>query len=209
MIKRLPVLFIFLLAQTSLANDSRGKTDSEKASPKTEVRVTCHGLLNHTGKPVEGKTTGTSIKSDNCEWELNLKTDDAKKFAESNNKKPVIVVGILQKSREPHEATRWIVDVEQIKKQNQDEKKGEISVEFPGKLRTGIMAMGGETTGTVIENEDGIKFELDLSRATNLKESADKFDKQPVTATGKIRLIKGVNDRPRYIICVKKLESGA
>src|SRR6266508_2045701 len=63
-----------------------------------------------------------------------------------------------------------------------------IKVEAKGTLQTGIMAIGGETTGTILKTKDA-SVELDFSKA---KEKPKKFDKKTVIVTGTLTFKKRV-----------------
>ncbi len=78
-------------------------------------------------------------------------------------------------------------------------------VEMNGKLRTGIVAVGGETTGTIIETKNGT-FELDFGKDKELRQKADKFNGKMVRVAGTLTVRKGVEVKERRIITVKKLE---
>ncbi|MFQ3650026.1 MAG: hypothetical protein SNJ75_06810 [Gemmataceae bacterium] len=77
-----------------------------------------------------------------------------------------------------------------------------LKVEAKGKLRTGIMAIGGETTGVMIATPGGT-FEVQLPRGTD----ADKLDGKTVKVYGSLIQRKGVTVRGvRTIIEATKME---
>lgn len=77
-----------------------------------------------------------------------------------------------------------------------------LKVEAKGKLQTGIVAIGGETTGSLITTPGGT-FEVELPRGTD----ADKLNGKTVILTGTIYQRKGVEIRGvRTIIKVEKLK---
>jgi hypothetical protein len=77
-----------------------------------------------------------------------------------------------------------------------------LKVEAKGKLRTGIMAIGGETTGTLITTPGGT-FEVELPEKTD----ADKLNGKTVKITGSMYQRKGVEIRGvRTIIKATKVE---
>ena len=86
-----------------------------------------------------------------------------------------------------------------------EDEEAYIDVEIKGKLETGIKAIGGETTGTIIRI-DKIVWELDLGGDKELLALAEKFDKQPVIVTGRYQQKKGVEIRVRHIVTVKTLK---
>jgi len=86
-----------------------------------------------------------------------------------------------------------------------EEEEAYIDVEIKGKLETGIKAIGGETTGTIIRI-DKIVWELDLGGNKELIALAEKLDKQPVIVTGRYQQKQGVEIRVRHIVTVKTLK---
>src|SRR5688572_13640749 len=64
-----------------------------------------------------------------------------------------------------------------------------VKVEAKGKLETGVMAIGGETTGVVIRTTAG-SFELDLDKKQ--REQGDKLNGKVVVVTGTLYTKKGV-----------------
>jgi hypothetical protein len=81
-----------------------------------------------------------------------------------------------------------------------------IKVEVKGKLQTGIMAPGGETTGTIIRTET-MTLELDFGKDKDLRLLADKLNDQTVIAIGMLTMRKGVAVKMRYIVGVTALKA--
>jgi len=81
--------------------------------------------------------------------------------------------------------------------------KPSIAVECVGRLRHGVVAIGGETTGTTI-TFNRIVWELQLHDDA-AREFAKKHHKKPVVVTGTLRKIGGTEVNVRWIIDVKKL----
>jgi hypothetical protein len=78
-------------------------------------------------------------------------------------------------------------------------------VEVKGTLRTGIVAVGGETTGTIIQTKDG-QLELELGTNKELREKAAKLDGKMVAVSGTLEVRKGVEVKERKIITVMSLD---
>lgn len=78
------------------------------------------------------------------------------------------------------------------------EKKGEQEIqEFLGLLQTGIMAIGGETTGTILITDQG-EYDLIFENA-HLEEHKKKLQElkgKKIKVTGKVLTIEGI-ERPR------------
>jgi hypothetical protein len=80
-----------------------------------------------------------------------------------------------------------------------------IKVTVHGKLKTGLVAIGGETTGTVIV-ADGITWELDFGTDKTLREQAQKLNGKQVVVKGRLHRKPGVEVRERWIVDVKSLD---
>jgi hypothetical protein len=80
-----------------------------------------------------------------------------------------------------------------------------ITVTVVGTLRTGIVAIGGETMGTAITAK-GIKWELDLGKNTELRATAEKLSGKQVTVTGTLERHAGVEVKERWIVTVTNLK---
>lgn len=81
-----------------------------------------------------------------------------------------------------------------------------ITVTVVGKLRTGIVAIGGETTGTTITSK-GVTWELDLGNKGEFREAAEKFNGQTVIVQGSLERRAGVEIKERWIVKVSGLQA--
>jgi hypothetical protein len=81
-----------------------------------------------------------------------------------------------------------------------------IEVVVRGTLRTGMMAIGGETTGTTV-NAKGATWELDFSGKPELAARAESLTGRRVVVTGSLEVRAGVERRQRWIVSVKTLEA--
>ncbi len=80
-----------------------------------------------------------------------------------------------------------------------------MNVEISGKIRTGLFAVGGETTGSDI-TANGWRFELEYPKQ-ELAELADKLSESGKSAhvLGEFRLQPGVELADRWVLTVKKV----
>jgi hypothetical protein len=79
-----------------------------------------------------------------------------------------------------------------------------IQVTVTGTLRTGVVAIGGETTGTTVTAQ-GITWELDLGKSGEFVESAKKFNGKKVVVQGNLDRRPGVEVKERWIVTVTEL----
>jgi hypothetical protein len=80
-----------------------------------------------------------------------------------------------------------------------------ITVTVVGTLRTGIVAFGGETTGTTITAR-GIKWELEFGLNAELRAAVEKLDRKLVTVNGTLERRAGVEIKERWIVTVASLK---
>ena len=85
----------------------------------------------------------------------------------------------------------------------QAQKDKDPVAEWTGTLRLGIQAIGGETTGIVLETPKG-KFELKAANDT-IAAAFKKLDKQKVVVKGTLHRQPGVEVKERVIITVTKV----
>ena len=83
-------------------------------------------------------------------------------------------------------------------------KKEGVYVEVVGKVETGIMAIGGETTGTIIK-AGNITFELDIKKRELVK-VAEANNGKMVVVKGQLTRKRGVERGDRWIVVVKALK---
>ena len=81
------------------------------------------------------------------------------------------------------------------------------SITFTGKLNTGMMAIGGETTGIII-SDGKTTYELDIKDA-GLRAKADQLNGKQATVQGTLTVKAGVEIAQRRIIAVETLEAAA
>jgi hypothetical protein len=81
-----------------------------------------------------------------------------------------------------------------------------LKVEAKGKLKTGIFAIGGETTGTTLTTTSGV-VELDVSGDKELMAQVKKLAGKTVVATGTLTVKRGVERGIRLIVKVKSLKA--
>lgn len=78
-----------------------------------------------------------------------------------------------------------------------------VEVEFCGRLRHGVTAIGGETTGTTIAM-NRIIWEVRL-RNDAQRNFAKSHHKETVVVSGSLRKVRGIERKDRWIIDIKKL----
>ncbi len=82
-------------------------------------------------------------------------------------------------------------------------KETAIRVECHGKIRHGVVAIGGETTGTTITFQ-GMTWELKLPDEASRK-FAQEHHKQPIVVAGSLRKVRGTARPERWIVEVDRM----
>ena len=81
-----------------------------------------------------------------------------------------------------------------------------ITVTVVGTLKTGIVAIGAETTGATI-TANGITWEVDTGDSEELRQAAAKLSDKQVRLSGTLERRKGVEVKERWIVHVKSLQA--
>ena len=183
---------------------------SPKLAPAQDKRirpvilVTFTGRLNHGVLAVGGETTGTEISADKITWELDFRSNKkVRALANQWNRQTVIATGKLERRKGLEVSERWIVLVDKLEKPKKPKAPHTVHVDVIGKFRTGIFAVGGETTGTEILSTN-IKWEVKPGKdhGNALRILNGKLGRLQGTLTRK----KAVElDRDRWIVEAKKI----
>jgi hypothetical protein len=80
-------------------------------------------------------------------------------------------------------------------------------IEVTGTLETGMMAIGGETTGVELTADDKTNYELALRG--KLAKQAEDLNGKRVTVKGTLRTVDSTERKGRKIISVSSLEPAA
>lgn len=190
------------LAVSIFAFGSEGTIKSEPP-----IRIECYGKLRSGVMAIGAETTGTTINVEGTTWELALKNDAAKTFAETHDKKPVSVSGSLRRVAGVEVPARWIVDVEKLSEWDARTNKTSASVTVAGRLRTDVSSKGG-TTKPVLE-ANGIQWQLDFAADTALKTKAESLAQTPIMVTGTIERVPVNARHQNLIIHVSKLDASS
>ena len=170
------------------------------------IDIVIQGTLRQGVLAIGAETTGTTITANGMTWDLEL-PPALKTFADTHHKQTVKASGRLKKVKGTEVPDRWILSAMSIRTvESVKDKKGSVDVTFRGKLRTGILAIGGETTGVEL-TDDGVTWELDLSHAKNLQQKTTDLHKTTVIAKGRLRKVKGIERPDRFVIRVSGLEA--
>jgi len=81
-----------------------------------------------------------------------------------------------------------------------------VVVKVVGTLKTGQVAIGGETTGTTIKSK-GITWQLEFADNAELKQTAEKLSGKRVTVEGSLERRSGVEVKELWVITVTKLQA--
>lgn len=82
-------------------------------------------------------------------------------------------------------------------------KEKKVTVE--GKLDHPVYALGGETTGTVVQTKTGGAYELDLKGNKDLLKQVEALKGKEIKVTGPVKVVKGLEVPERKIITVQEI----
>ena len=83
-----------------------------------------------------------------------------------------------------------------------------IQVDVVGTLKTGILAIGAETTGSTITAK-GVTWELDFGKNDKLRAEAEKLNGKLARVKGSLERRPGVEIKERWIVTVSELANAA
>ena len=116
------------------------------------------------------------------------------------------VIGRLTKRRSVDLTERWLILARSIEATEEAPKEARIRLEITGKLKAGMMAIGGETTGAlVIADGDGIAFEVDTSTDEEVAKRARGLNGRRVTLTATPQIRLGIERRHRLVLLVTSI----
>ena len=89
------------------------------------------------------------------------------------------------------------------REKERDEESVEVTI--VGTIRAGIVAIGGETTGTTITAKK-MTFELDFGEVEDSRMLAEELDGKKAKVRGSLERRAGVEIKERWIVTVEKIE---
>ena len=99
----------------------------------------------------------------------------------------------------------WVLADDPLYAGDKDKKDNEAKkVKLTGTIKTGIVAAGGETTGTIIETKEG-NYELHVSK--ELRKEVDALNKKLAEVTGTLETKKGFAVKLRKIVTVETIKA--
>ncbi len=165
-----------------------------------EARV--HGVLRTAGGGAE--RASFEVSAGGVTWQVEVSSDPqiAKRAAQLDGA-AVIITGTYAERR-VDSRTRRILSARTLEPASGAEaSRASIEVTVRGTLRTGMVAIGGETTGTTITS-GGVTWELEL--AEHQREIARRSSGKPATVTGRLTEVRGVEIPKRLVLRVARIE---
>ena len=80
---------------------------------------------------------------------------------------------------------------------------------FEGRLKTGVMAIGGETTGIILVTMANGTYELDLKKNAELGKLAETLNGRKVVVEGEYQPRPGIEVKERRIILVTSIKEAS
>ncbi|MCA9104705.1 MAG: hypothetical protein KDA83_04720 [Planctomycetales bacterium] len=191
------------------AQDEPG--DSE---PPAGIELIIVGKLETGIVAIGGETTGTVVRASGVTWEVEWEAEREEAlstFAERISGNQVAVSGSLRLVKGVERGDRWILTAHSLAAAPAGvaPARGIVQARIQGRLNNQVVAIGGETTGTVVDAGD-FSWELELGRDLDLRKAAEALDGQSVTVEGNIEVaIRTVERGRRPIVGVGRLIASA
>ncbi|MEZ6107762.1 MAG: hypothetical protein R3B96_17000 [Pirellulaceae bacterium] len=163
---------------------------------------------------IGGETTGTVVRASGVTWEVEWEAEREEAlstFAERISGNQVAVSGSLRLVKGVERGDRWILTAHSLAAAPAGvaPARGIVQARIQGRLNNQVVAIGGETTGTVVDAGD-FSWELELGRDLDLRKAAEALDGQSVTVEGNIEVaIRTVERGRRPIVGVGRLIASA
>lgn len=166
------------------------------------------------------------FKSDGLDWPLQVQSTKLKMLVTQFEKMPVQAVVELKSSQHPHNKHKghssdpsnqkdnktvqvpetWQCTLISLKKTSNQFDSKKNKVEILGILQTGVVAIGGETTGVQIK-ANGILWEVDPGSNIKLAKQISLFNKKRVLLKGSFTPKQSIEKGTRWICQATSIES--
>ena len=180
---------------------------ADDTCPEPSVSVKCCGRLRHGVVAIGGETTGTTITFNRIVWELQLRDDAAREFAEKHNKDSVVVTGTLRKISGTEVKTRWIIDVKTLSERDATTDKEGTRLTIHGTLHAADPRTGDSPEFTIDAN--GEVWPVDLTSDAMRQIKPESFVGKSVLITGSLEQVTDEDSGEPMIIRVKTLKLSA
>lgn len=184
-----------LLAASAKYAPAIARVDDQ--APPPPIQIEFKGQLSARGG-------GFQIRAQEILWQLDVSaTPELRSIATRLDGQTAIVKGTV--SRETARAP-WILratTIETAAANGRDE--DDVAVTIAGTLRTGVMAIGAETTGTTI-TAGNVTWDLDVERRH--RDTVNRLNGARAIVSGHLRRSRGVEVPGRLVIKVRTLRAG-
>jgi hypothetical protein len=151
-----------------------------------------------------GEHTGFQIRANGVTWEVDASANNAfHQIAEKLDRKLVIATGTYAE-RSGVSRVRWILTVEDLESAPEKGRGEYIDVTVHGTLKSGVIAIGAETTGVTI-TASAVTWELELQGKQQI--TAGKMSGSKAIVSGQLRREGGVEVKNRFIVKVRSIKS--
>lgn len=207
MLQSASIIWILGLAiHTSAPPSDQTQADLKKSDQLVEVKIR--------GRLAKEASDKFKIISKNVEWGIQFQEGSPSEAkAATLVGKAVLLSGNLELSPKPEGQpiskkqdikSKIVCLVRSLESATSEMSDEQIQVRCYGKVRHGIVAIGGESTGTTI-SANGITWELDLGQSTELRQMAEKLNGKSSLMIGFLELRKGLEVSDRWVCDVEKL----
>ena len=167
------------------------------------IRAEVQGELSKaTAPPLGGEHTGWRITAAGVTWEVDVARDEKLREAAERLAGRVTRVMGTYAERTGGPGVRRVLSAESIE-MPADGGQQYVEVTVHGTVRTGVVAIGAETTGATI-TAGGVTWDLELRGVQ--RAVAGKLNGRVAVVSGQLRRAAGVELRDRFIVDVRSIE---
>jgi hypothetical protein len=151
-----------------------------------------------------GEHAGFQISAGAVTWEVDASTSKTLlQMAEQLDGKLAIATGPYAQRRDGSRVRR-ILTAQTLRSETEKGRGEYIDVTVHGTLKSGVIAIGAETTGVTI-TASAVTWELELKG--NQHQVADKLNGSKAIVSGRLRREAGVEVKNRFIVNVRSIKS--
>jgi hypothetical protein len=203
--RSIAALAVVLAALSAAARTGPAFAQGGRTPPGDSIEVVVSGRLGAVAR-TGAEHSAYRIVASGVTWEADVSADASLlRAAEQLDGKPVVAKGTYVE-RKDVSANRRILTVRSLDARTDAGRAESIGVVVRGTIRTGIMAIGAETTGVTI-TAGAVTWELELSGSQ--LDAADRLNGGKAIVAGSLRRQGGVEIRERPVVRVRSIKPAA
>lgn len=178
-----------------------GLAQPRDVEPSHSIHAEFKGRLSKTA--TGGAHSGFQIQANSVTWEVDTSAAPALlQMAEQLDGKPAIVTGTFAQRREGPRLRRILTAT--ALEHGAGKPDEYVNVTITGTLKTGVMAIGAESTGVTI-TANGVTWDLEIER--HQRDAVSNLDGARAMVSGQLRHAGGIEVTGRFIVTVRTVKA--